>query len=245
MGLIHQDCTLDRFLGGRIIAAQPKHGFRAGHDTVLLAAAVPAQSGDEIQELGSGAGIASLCLAARVPGAKVRGIEIEPELVEIANANAAHNKMADRVRFLSGDASLYGVLDTNYAHVFFNPPFHPPEGTRSRIAARDVAKRGSGSVIRVWTGTAMGLCRPGSTITAILRSDRVGEMLAPAAGYSAIVLPLHAVEGQEPKRSIVQLIFERGKVHHCPGLVLHRERGGNTDQAEAILRHGKPLLLSA
>jgi tRNA1(Val) A37 N6-methylase TrmN6 len=212
---------------------------------VLLAAALPAIAGDELLELGSGAGVASLCVATRVPGAKVSGIEIEPELVAISNANAVHNGMADRVRFLRGDASLNPVLDATYAHVFFNPPFHPPEGTRSRIAARDVAKRDSGSMIRVWTGTAMGLWRPGSTITAILRSDRVGEMLAPAAGISAIVLPLHAAEGQEPKRSIVQLIFERGRVHHRPGLVLHREGGGNTDKAESILRHGKPLLLSA
>ena len=48
--------TLDRFLDGRVVAAQPASGFRAGHDTVLLAAAVPAASGSVVIELGSGAG---------------------------------------------------------------------------------------------------------------------------------------------------------------------------------------------
>ena len=62
------DYTLDGFLGGRLTIAQPKDGFRAGHDAVLLAAAVPARTGETILELGSGSGIASLCLAARVAG---------------------------------------------------------------------------------------------------------------------------------------------------------------------------------
>ncbi len=63
--------TLDRFLGGRITAAQPGSGFRAGHDTVLLAAAVPAENDSVVLELGSGAGIASLCLSAREPGVRI------------------------------------------------------------------------------------------------------------------------------------------------------------------------------
>ena len=33
--------TEDRFLGGRLVLAQPRKGYRAGIDPVLLAAAVP------------------------------------------------------------------------------------------------------------------------------------------------------------------------------------------------------------
>ena len=97
--------TLDRFLGGRVVAAQPSIGFRAGHDTVLLAAAVPAEGGSLALELGSGAGIASLCLAARVPGLRIIGIEIDPKLVHLAIDNAARNTISDRVSFVLGDAT--------------------------------------------------------------------------------------------------------------------------------------------
>ena len=34
---MNRDNTLDGFLGGRLFIAQPRRGFRAGHDTVLLA----------------------------------------------------------------------------------------------------------------------------------------------------------------------------------------------------------------
>ena len=71
-------CTLDRFLGGRIVAAQPKTGFRAGHDSVLLAAAIPDDPGGKVLELGSGAGIASICFAWRAANSSVRGVEIDP-----------------------------------------------------------------------------------------------------------------------------------------------------------------------
>ena len=38
----HQTVTRDAFLGGRLTVSQPRHGFRAGLDSVLLGAAVVA-----------------------------------------------------------------------------------------------------------------------------------------------------------------------------------------------------------
>ena len=64
----------DGFLGGRVQAWQPAAGYRAGVDAVLLAAAVPARPGDTALELGAGAGVASLCLATRVPGLSVTAV---------------------------------------------------------------------------------------------------------------------------------------------------------------------------
>lgn len=95
--------TEDGFLDGRLRICQPERGFRAGLDAVMLAAAVPAGAGDSALELGAGVGTASLCLAART-GCRVTGIEIEPALVELANANAARNGMAGQVTFQAGDA---------------------------------------------------------------------------------------------------------------------------------------------
>ena len=46
----------DQFLGGRLMVAQPKTGYRAGVDPVLLAASVPAVRGESVLELGCGVG---------------------------------------------------------------------------------------------------------------------------------------------------------------------------------------------
>jgi tRNA1(Val) A37 N6-methylase TrmN6 len=87
------EITQDGFLGGRLTLAQPKDGYRAGIDPVLLAAACPAKQGEDVLELGCGVGVASLCLAARLPGVRLHGVEILPDYAQLARANAAQNKV--------------------------------------------------------------------------------------------------------------------------------------------------------
>ena len=60
--------TEDRLLGGKVRLRQPRDGYRAAIDPVLLAASVPAKPGERVLDLGTGAGAAALCLMARVEG---------------------------------------------------------------------------------------------------------------------------------------------------------------------------------
>ena len=235
--------TEDRFLGGRIVCAQPKHGFRAGHDTVLLAAAVPARSGERVLELGSGAGVSSLCLAARVDGADITGVELDVGLVALANANAARNGFGDRVRFIEGDVLDFpspseGEEDRLFDHVFFNPPFHPSSGDISPSVARDRAMRGDD--IALWMAKAVEMCASGGTVTAIVRADRIGELETNAPGLT--VLPLAPHEGEAARRAIVQ--WRKGGIARTLApFVLHRANGTPTPEAEAVLRHAGALTL--
>ncbi len=237
------ECTLDRFLDGRVVAAQPALGFRAGHDSVLLAAAVPA--GARVLELGSGAGIATLCYARRVGVAKVTGVEIDPELAGLASANAVRNGMETRVNFLVGDVRDAAQVHAKFDHVFFNPPFHSCEGTRSPDMARRMAKRDTGGGIAKWMEAALGAVGPEGTVTAVLRFDRLHEILAACANHSALVFPLYPRHGAQPRRAIVRVTAGvSGSVCRAAGLILHRDSGGNTEQAEAVLRGRADLSLS-
>jgi tRNA1(Val) A37 N6-methylase TrmN6 len=236
--------TLDRFLGGRLTIAQPKKGFRAGHDTVLLAAAVPAEPGSHCLELGAGVGVASLCLAARVQGADVLGVEIDPDLVRLANENAARNAMSDRVRFEGGDVGRLGEVGS-FDHVFLNPPFNPDTGNRSPTRGRDRAMRDADDAISAWARVALAAVKPGGTVSAILRADRADEMLNERGSYATTLFPLFPHEGEAPKRVIIRIEKDRsGPVHRAAGLVLHGSDGRNAKAAEAVLRHGAALRLA-
>ena len=79
--------TCDAFLGGRMHLYQPKNGYRAGVDPVLLAASINATAGQSVLELGCGAGAAGLCLAARVRGLTVSGVERQADSAELARRN--------------------------------------------------------------------------------------------------------------------------------------------------------------
>src|ERR1700750_958821 len=91
------DLTEDAFLGGQLRLRQFKHGHRAGHDAILLAAATPARAGDRVVDFGAGIGAAGLALAKRVAGLKLVLVEIDRGLAELARGNARANNIAAEI----------------------------------------------------------------------------------------------------------------------------------------------------
>ena len=97
------DVTDDTLLEGAVSLRQPKDGFRVAIDTVFLAAAVAARGGQRVFEPGAGVGGASLCLARRVDGLRIAGIEKNPALVTLAGDNIRANGMIGAVEIMAGD----------------------------------------------------------------------------------------------------------------------------------------------
>ena len=231
----------DTFLDGRIIVRQPEAGFRAGLDAVMLAASVA--DGATALELGAGAGTASLCLAARLPSMSITGIEIDPDLVHLANDNAAANGMQSRVRFAV--ANIFALpleFKREYDSVLVNPPFHG-EGRPSPDPGRARALMDEGA-LGDWLQGGMKRTVSGGTLTAILRADRLNEALAalPLTGISA--LPLWPKAGEPARRVLVQVRKGSGTAFCLlPGLILHDASGAYTREAEAILRGQAALAL--
>lgn len=238
------ELTADRFLGGRISVRQPPQGFRSGLDAVMLAAAVPAVAGDEVLELGSGAGAASLCLATRARDCFVTGIELDRGLAEIANENAKANGLKTQVHFVAGDALSPPVeLKREFAHVFSNPPFHGKEGAASPIQARQRARHDEGQ-LSAWLEMGLKRTAPGGTFTAIIRADRLGDVLSTMPGKGVAIFPLWPRSGEPAKRVII--CWRKGSAAPfliLPGLVLHEADGRYSAAADAVLRGGAALAL--
>jgi tRNA1(Val) A37 N6-methylase TrmN6 len=232
----------DGFLGGRIVARQPVEGFRSGTDAVMLAAAVPAKAGEELLELGSGAGVASLCVGARVVVCRVAGIEIAPELVTLANENARTNGLEERVRF--EDANVFHLprhLRKEFNHVFCNPPFHACTGQISPNAnrARAVSDRDG---LSNWINAGFARVASDGTLTVILRADRLADGLQAIPSDGVAVFPLWRRHGEPAKRLLVQIRKNsRAPLVFHPGLALHDNDGRYTAEANAILREAALL----
>jgi tRNA1(Val) A37 N6-methylase TrmN6 len=231
----------ETFLDGRVKIAQPETGFRSGLDAVMLAAAVPARDGQAALELGAGAGTAGLCLLARVPGATLTGVEINQNLVALAHDNAAANGMT--ARFVAADIfAMPADLKRDFDQVFCNPPFHG-EGQASPDAARAAALMDEGR-LEDWLKLGLQRTVSGGFFTAILRADRLNQALAALPEKGVAAFPLWPRAGEAPKRVIVQA----RKGSHAPfvllpGLVLHREDGSWTPEADDVLRRGNALAL--
>ena len=130
--LTTDNCLLD----GRVRLFQPADGYRIAIDPVLLAAAIPVRADEHVFDLGAGVGGATLCLMAREGRCRVTGIEVQPEIADLARQNVARNGFADQVTIIETAVrdfgpELVGVAD----HVMANPPYLPPErAAPSRIA---------------------------------------------------------------------------------------------------------------
>ena len=231
----------ETFLDGRVKIAQPETGFRSGLDAVMLAAAVTAQRGQTVLELGAGAGTASLCLLARVPGLALTGIEIDKNLTTLANDNAAANGMS--AQFVCADIfALPSELKRDFDQVFCNPPFHG-DGQVSPNEMRATALMDQG---RLDDWLRLGLQRTASCgyFTAILRADRLNQALAALPEKGVAVFPLWPKAGEAAKRVIVQARKgSKAPFALLPGLVLHQVNGAWTPEADDVLRRGNPLAL--
>ncbi len=203
MSFSGEDLTCDGFLGGRLHLWQPKAGYRAATDPVLLAAFVSATAGQSVLDLGCGAGAAILCLMRR---AEIRGygIEIQNDYAQLARRNAIENGMGLTV--FDGDIRTMPaeLRAMSFDHAICNPPFYAAE-THSgpRDTGRDMAHRGVD--LREWIDAGLRRLVADGWFSIIHRAERLGEILAAFDGRAGgiRVLPIAPREGRAAGRVLV------------------------------------------
>lgn len=248
--MAEHEFTADTLLGGRVKLTQLAAGYRVAIDPVLLAAAVPAQAGEQILDVGSGVGAAALCLAARVGGCRVTGIEPQRTLVRLANDNATLNRLQERVVVMEGDL-LHPpprLAPGSFDHVMANPPhldaarvMASPDPGKAAANVEGEARLGA------WLSFCLGMVRSKGTVTLIHRADRLDAILAAFHRRTGeiIVFPLWPMtDGRPAKRVIVRARKDiAAPTRLSTGLVLHRPDGRYSETAEAVLRQGAALEL--
>ncbi len=248
--VIDEALTRDGFLSGRVQVWQPKTGYRAATDPVFLAAACPAKPGDTVLELGCGVGVASLCLAARVEGLRLTGVDQQAPYADLARRNAA----AAGQDFEVIEADLADlpipIRQQSFTHVIANPPyFHAGGGTPATDPGREAALR-EATPLGTWVEVAGKRLAPKGWLTLIQSAERLPELLgllAPAFGAIS-VLPLAPRIGRPGARVLLKAQKSgRAPFQLLPPLILHQgathSQDGDdyTPEARAILRDGAAL----
>ena len=214
----------------------------------MLAAAVMAAPRQRICDLGAGVGTASLCLAARVGGLHVTGVEIDRDLAELAQANAARNAHAASFEVVVADVlkRSRALERQSFHHVITNPPFHNVErGSRAPAHGKAQATSAAPRELIEWLRFARALARPKGWVTAIVPPDQVPlalQALSPE-GLGVEIIPLWPKAGVEAKRVIIRTrTNSRTALRLLPGLVIHTGDDRVSAVADAVLRQGEPLI---
>lgn len=243
-----EEQSQDLFLGGRLRLSQPRQGYRAAADPVLLAASCPARSGETVLELGCGVGVASFCLGARVTGVRLHGLELQPAYAELARHNAQVSGISLEVH--EGDLrEMPPALRKSFDHVIANPPYFTPQGgTAARDGGRETAQR-EDTPMADWLLAARKRLHPGGWLTLIQSADRLPDMLAGLDGFGAIsVLPLQPRPGRAANRILLRARKgAKGAFRLLAPLVMHDaarhdgDRENYSPEVRAVLREAAAI----
>ncbi|MEH6404648.1 MAG: methyltransferase [Sneathiella sp.] len=250
----------DGFLNGRLKIKQPKVGFRAGSDAVLLASAVDLKSGDSLLDVGCGVGTAALCVKYRIPECRIWGLEFQEELAEAARVNAKSNQLDDNLVIFEADIanrkkfeSLKGptgriFLNDGFDHVISNPPFYAEgRAQKSPNEIKSLAHVEGEADLEYWISFCAARVKPKGKLTLIHRTDRLTEILHEMEKTCGdlTVIPLWPNARTDAKRVIVQgTKSHKGPMKLKAGVVLHEMDGTPTEASEKLLRDGIPLLFN-
>ena len=226
--------TLTKWYDGSLDLWQPRDGFRATTDAVLIAAAVDPAS-RRAAELGAGGGAASLALARRCPEVSITAIERDPLMASLLSRNITENALQDRLDAVPADIhDIAATLAGQYDHVFFNPPYNDEASSLSGDSRRRDAM--AGDDLHGWIRVAAQLLVDRGGMTMITRADRLEMILQGCADARLGEIVIRAVHGRGDQPAIRLLLAARksvqGLMEILPPLVMRDDTNALTPKCK-------------
>ncbi|HHW12177.1 MAG TPA: methyltransferase [Firmicutes bacterium] len=184
--------------------------FKFTVDPILLAGFVRIRPGASVLDLGTGAGVIPLWLTGYRGVERVTGLEIQPEVAELARENVKLNGLEERIRILTGDLRMPpAVLAAgSFDWVLSNPPYWPATARFLPGApALAQAKFELTCTLRDVVAAAARFCRAGGRVGLIHLPERLAELLCELRHYKLEPKRLCLVQtkpGARPHRVLVE-----------------------------------------
>ena len=241
--------TKDSFLGGGIRIWQPKKGYRAGIDPILLAASVNVSAGQKVLDLGCGVGTASFAIGYRVKNVELYGIEIQKVFADLADLNSKENGIELQVECSNISNLSSNITSKNFDHVIANPPYFD---RKSSVRGINVAKEksiGDTHPISEWLKVAAKRVKPKGFVHFIVRSDRLMEIFTnmPNSLGSLVITPVISRKNENAKLTILHAKKNgrAGFIISSP-IVLHPRKSDVREkyipEVDKVLRNGASLI---
>lgn len=204
---------------------QDENYFKLGLDSILIANFAKLKNNMKICDLGSGNGCIPILLLSRNKNLLIDGIEIQEELVSLANKNINLNNLNNKFRVFNEDLKDNSLKQGFYDMVISNPPYYSiSSGDTSVSTFKKIARSETDCTLGDICLSASKLLKYGGSFNLVHKTDRLAD----------IIYCLKSVN-LEPKRIrlVMHTIHSESKI-----VLIEAKKYGNTG-----LKFARPLII--
>ena len=221
--------------GYRILQDPDKFCF--GIDAVLLSGFAAVKKGENVLDLGTGTGIIPILLEAKTQGRQFTGLEIQPDMADMAARSVCLNRLEEKISIVNGDikeaSAIFG--GASFDVVTCNPPYMSNNhGLKNPGLPKAIARHEVLCTFEDIAREASGVLKFGGRFYMVHRPHRLLELLEtmrrwkleakrmkfvhPFAGREANMVLIEAFKGGRPEMSIE------------PPVIVYKEQGVYSDE---------------
>jgi tRNA1(Val) A37 N6-methylase TrmN6 len=229
------ELTEDSIFNGRIKLFQPKIGYRAALDPIILASFISPGPHQKILDVGCGVGTISLILKMRESTAEITALDMDKRMCQICEQNAAANGFS--VEVLNVRIEDRAILKERlFDHVVTNPPFF--EEKSSKVSeSKKFANFETISLVE-WIALCINKLKNNGIFSIIHRASRLEEILSALKSRAGAVkiIPIFPKSDRNANRIVVQAKkSSKSETMILPGVIVHRDDGSYSDDLRRIL----------
>ena len=215
---------------------QKKQGFRFSIDAVLLAHFILPPPKSKVLDLGTGSAVIPLLLTAQCPDLQVTGMELQPEIADMAKRSVAYNHLEHEIRIVAEDCTKLSKDHYNtYDFVISNPPFFPVGcGKQNPDPQIALARHELACTLEDLIKCASRALKPRGRFALIHRAERLTEIFCLCQKYHLAPLRLRMIQPNFTSNANLVLLeaVHNGKnnVSILPPLCIYQEDGSYTPE---------------
>ena len=160
--------------------------FCFGMDAVLLSGFAAVRQGEQALDLGTGTGIIPILLEAKSEGRHFTGLEIQPDMADMARRSVAYNHLESKIEIVTGDIKEAGRLFdlASFDVVTSNPPYmNDAHGLKNPDLPKAIARHEILCTLEDVVRSAAFLLKPGGRFYMVHRPHRLIEIISVMRQY--------------------------------------------------------------
>ena len=220
---------------------QKTDGFCFGMDAVLLSGFASVKPGERALDLGTGTGIIPLLLSAKTKGEHFTGLEIQTEIMKMAQRSVALNGLEKKIDIIQGDikeaSRIFGAA--SFDVVTSNPPYmNDAHGRKNPGDVKAISRHEVLCTLEDVVREGTKALKPGGRFYMVHRPHRLAEIITVMRQYKLEPKRMkfvHPFADKDANMVLIEAVRGGGAwLKLEPPVIVYKEPGVYTDEIYEI-----------